>query len=218
MVDYPELAMHIDGEWVGAATAIHQVRQPGHRPGAGRAAAGRRRRPRPGAGRRRPRLQGLARHAGRRAGRVLKKAADLMRERPSTSPASPPWRRARPSRDADRVHVDRQLAGVAGEEARRAYGRVLVRPRACAHGAEGAGRPGGRLRALELPGRATRPQARRARSPPAARCILKAGGGGAGLGAGGAARPCWTPACPPGVPRWCSACPTRCRGICWPRR
>ena len=130
MSDYPELAMHIDGEWVGVGhRRVHHVLNPatgavlGDLPLADAADLDRA-------------LEAAAKGfklwratpADQRA-RVLKKAADLMRERVEHI-ASIATREEGKTLGESRIetNVTANWLEFAGEEAKRAYGRVLVRP------------------------------------------------------------------------------------------
>ena len=130
MSDYPELAMHIDGEWVGVGRRrVHHVLNPatgavlGDLPLADAADLDRA-------------LEAAANGfklwratpADQRA-RVLKKAADLMRERVEHI-ARIATREEGKTLGESRIetNVTANWLEFAGEEAKRSYGRVLVRP------------------------------------------------------------------------------------------
>ena len=130
MSDYPELAMHIDGEWVGVGERrVHQVRNPatgqvlGDLPLADAADLDRA-------------LEAAAKGfklwratpADQRA-RVLKKAADLMRERVEHIARIATMEEGKTLGESRiETNVTANWLEFAGEEAKRSYGRVLVRP------------------------------------------------------------------------------------------
>ncbi len=130
MSDYPELAMHIDGEWVGVGERrVHQVLNPatgqvlGDLPLADVADLDRA-------------LEAAARGfklwratpANDRA-RVLKKAADLMRERAEHIARIATMEEGKTLGESRiETQVTANWLEFAGEEAKRSYGRVLVRP------------------------------------------------------------------------------------------
>ena len=130
MSDYPELAMYIDGEWVGVGPRrTHQVLCPatggvlGDLPLAEAADLDRA-------------LEAAARGfklwratpADQRA-RVLKKAADLMRERVERIARIATLEEGKTLGESRiETNVTANWLEFAGEEAKRAYGRVLVRP------------------------------------------------------------------------------------------
>ena len=130
MSDYPELAMHIDGEWVGVGKRrVHQVLNPatdavlGELPLADAADLDRA-------------LEAAAKGfklwratpADQRA-RVLKKAADLMRERVEHIARIATMEEGKTLGESRiETNVTANWLEFAGEEAKRSYGRVLVRP------------------------------------------------------------------------------------------
>ena len=130
MSDYPELAMHIDGEWVGVGQRrVHQVLNPatgavlGDLPLADAADLDRA-------------LEAAAKGfkvwratpANDRA-RVLKKAADLMRERVEHIARIATMEEGKTLGESRiETNVTANWLEFAGEEAKRAYGRVLVSP------------------------------------------------------------------------------------------
>ena len=130
MSDYPELAMYIDGEWVGVgARRVHHVLNPatgqvlGDLPLADAADLDRA-------------LEGAARGfkvwratpATDRA-RVLKKAAELMRERAEHIARIATLEEGKTLGESRiETNVTANWLEFAGEEAKRSYGRVLVRP------------------------------------------------------------------------------------------
>ena len=130
MSDYPELAMHIDGEWVGVGQRrVHRVLNPatgavlGELPLADAADLDRA-------------LDAAARGfklwratpANDRA-RVLKKAADLMRERAEHIARIATMEEGKTLGESRiETQVTANWLEFAGEEAKRSYGRVLVRP------------------------------------------------------------------------------------------
>ena len=130
MSDYPELAMHIDGEWVGVGQRrVHKVLNPatgsvlGELPLADKADLDRA-------------LDAAAKGyklwratpADQRC-RVLKKAADLMRERLEHIASIATREEGKTIGEARiETNVTANWLEFAGEEAKRAYGRVLVRP------------------------------------------------------------------------------------------
>ncbi|HEY5410292.1 MAG TPA: NAD-dependent succinate-semialdehyde dehydrogenase [Caulobacteraceae bacterium] len=130
MSDYPELAMYIDGEWVGVGhRRVHHVLNPasgqtlGELPLADAADLDRA-------------LDAAARGfklwratpANDRA-RVLKKAADLMRERVEHIARIATQEEGKTLGESRmETNVTANWLEFAGEEAKRAYGRVLVRP------------------------------------------------------------------------------------------
>ena len=130
MSDYPELAMYIDGEWVGVGhRRVHQVLNPatgqtmGDLPLADAADLDRA-------------LEAAAKGyklwratpAPDRA-RVLKKAADLMRERVEHIARIATMEEGKTIGESRiETNVTANWLEFAGEEAKRSYGRVLVRP------------------------------------------------------------------------------------------
>ena len=130
MADYPELSMHVDGEWLGIGDRrVHRVVNPatgqtlGELPLADSADLDRA-------------LDAADRGfkvwratPAEERGRVLKKAADLLRERAERIATVATLEQGKTIHETRiEVHMAAGALEWAGEEARRLYGRVLVRP------------------------------------------------------------------------------------------
>jgi succinate-semialdehyde dehydrogenase/glutarate-semialdehyde dehydrogenase len=130
MADYPELFMHVDGEWLGTGDRrVHRVVNPatgqtlGELPLADAADLDRA-------------LDAADRGfkvwratPAEERGRVLKKAADLLRERAERVATVATLEQGKTIHETRiEVHMAAGALEWAGEEARRLYGRVLVRP------------------------------------------------------------------------------------------
>ena len=175
MDDYPALAMHVDGDWLGTGPPHPPRRQPGHRRSRWRAAARRRGRPGPGARRRGRGFKIWRAHPRRRARPGAEEGGDLLRERAERIARIATMEEGKTLHE---TRIEMQMAaGCAG--VRRRGGQAGLRPgagpphRHAAHGAEGAGRAGRRLRPVELPDRQPGPQARPPRSAAGCSVILK---------------------------------------------
>ena len=220
MTGYTDLKLHIDGEWIARRQPPHA---PGHQPGDGAtlgelplvdtADLDRALRQRIAVT-----VSGRRRTAEER-GRVLKGAANLMRERVDHIARVATLEEGKtlardPGRGAGRRQPVRILRRGMPSDVRTGVGAP---DRDALHGGQGAGRPGRRLRAVEFPDRQSRPQARgadrrrllgdseaRRRSPGVGdRSRSRA------PGCGTAGRACANSS---------SACRTRCRATCWLRR
>ncbi len=160
------------------------------------------RRPGPRARRRAARLRGLAQHAGERARRRPCAAPPrLLRERADSIAQLLTQEQGKPLAEArGEVLAGADIIEWFADEGLRVYGRIvpLAQPRRAAAGAQGAGRPGRRVHAVELPDQPDRAQARRGAGH---RLLVPCQGArrNPGRRPPRCCRPSSMPACPPGT-------------------